>query len=332
MAARPRKSPIFHLTGLVMLADKRKMAAIFAIPPPSMKIDDITAFAAVVRNQSVSGAAHALRVTQSAITRRVQNFESALGVELLDRSVKPPRPNALGSMVYEQCSTVLREVERLQHMVRPNQPPAGTFRVGLVQSIGDVVLLTGLQRLNERFPGLRTEVASGWGAKLVEQVAGSDIDAAFALFPATKVLPEGLRGRTLGSVDLVVVAKKGSLGEHSHCLRDIHEHGWVLNPDGCGFRAGLERALGGQGLPFRIRLETFGADLQLGLVASGQGLGLMPRLNLEHSPHRAQLEVLDLADFKPVLDIWLIQPLSDSPRQQAAEFLAGEVQRAFAVA
>jgi DNA-binding transcriptional LysR family regulator len=330
MAPGLRNPLIFRLYKLAIAAGQRKMAAIFAIPPQFMKIDDITAFAAVVRNQSVSGAAHALRVTQSAITRRVQNFESALGVELLDRSVKPPRPNALGSMVYEQCSTVLREVERLQHMVRPGQPPEGSFRVGLVQSIGDVVLLASLPRLNERFPGLRTEVASGWGAQLVEQVASGDIDAAFALFPATKVLPEGLRGRTLGSVDLVVVAQKGSLREHAHCLRDIHEHGWVLNPDGCGFRAGLERALGGQGLPFRIRLETFGADLQLGLVASGQGLGLMPRLNLDHSPHRARLEVLELADFKPVLDIWLIQPHSGNPRQQAADFLAAEVQRAFA--
>ena len=61
-----------------------------------MKIDDISAFVAVVRNQSVSAAADALGLTQSAITRRVQSFEHDLGAELLDRSVKPPRPSPTG--------------------------------------------------------------------------------------------------------------------------------------------------------------------------------------------------------------------------------------------
>ncbi|MCF5264416.1 helix-turn-helix domain-containing protein, partial [Pseudomonas syringae] len=47
-----------------------------------MKIDDIDAFVAVIRCQSISHAAESLDLTQPAITRRVQNFEQALGVEL----------------------------------------------------------------------------------------------------------------------------------------------------------------------------------------------------------------------------------------------------------
>ena len=36
-----------------------------------------------------------------------------------------------------------------------------------------------------------------WGAQLVEQVAAGTLDAAVGLFPSTKVLPDGLTGRTL---------------------------------------------------------------------------------------------------------------------------------------
>lgn len=57
-----------------------------------MKISDIDAFAAVVRCQSLSQAAYDLGITQPAITRRVQNLEEALGIELLDRNTKPMRP------------------------------------------------------------------------------------------------------------------------------------------------------------------------------------------------------------------------------------------------
>jgi DNA-binding transcriptional LysR family regulator len=295
-----------------------------------MKIDDISAFAAVVRNHSVSAAAEALDLTQSAITRRVQNLEQELGVELLDRSVKPPKPSAMGRKVFEQCARVLQEVDHLRDLVREGQAPTGMFRIGVIQTIGDVVLLDTLQDLNRTFVGLHTEVASGWGAQLVERVARAEIDAAVALFPATKVLPEGLRGRTLGRVELVVVARKGAMPKRAYKLRDVFSTGWVLNPDGCGFRAGLARALAEQGLSFKINLETFGTDLQLGLTASGLGLGLMPRPILERSRHRAQLDIVNVTDFKPVLDIWLVQPMQPGPLQHAIDFFAQAVEHAFA--
>lgn len=295
-----------------------------------MKIDDLSAFVAVVRHQSVSAAAEALGLTQSAITRRVQSFETDLGTELLDRSVKPPRPNAAGRLVFEQCGRVLGEIERLRALVRQDQAPSGLLRLGLIQTIGDVVLLDTLARLNGRFPELHTEIASGWGGQLLAQLERGEIDAALALFPSTKVLPEGLHGRTLGRIELAVVAKKGSMPKRTYRLADCCETGWVLNPDGCGFRAGLERALLDQGLPFKVNLETFGADLQLGLVAGGMGLGLMPLPILERSRHRTMLDVVRVSDFRPLLDIWVIQPALPASLQQAVDFFADAVRRAFA--
>ncbi len=44
-----------------------------------MKLDEIEAFVAVVRSQSLNQAANALALTQPAVTRRIQNFEEALG-------------------------------------------------------------------------------------------------------------------------------------------------------------------------------------------------------------------------------------------------------------
>jgi DNA-binding transcriptional LysR family regulator len=295
-----------------------------------MKIDDISAFVAVVRNQSVSAAAEALGLTQSAITRRVQNLEHALGVELLDRSVKPPKPSAMGRQVFDQCGRVLQEVDQLRSLVKADHPPTGVFRIGVIQTIGDVVLLDTLQKLNRTFKELRTEVSSGWGSQLVERVANAEIDAAIGLFPATKVLPDGLVGRSLGRIELVVVAKKDAMPKRSYKLRDIYGIGWVLNPDGCGFRAGLARALAEQGLSFKVNLESFGTDLQLGLAASGVGLGLMPRPILERSRQRSHLDIVNVSDFRPVLEIWLVQPAQPGPVQHAIDFFAQAVQHAFA--
>ncbi|MCY1504846.1 LysR substrate binding domain protein [compost metagenome] len=82
----------------------------------------------------------------------------------------------------------------------------------------------------------------------------------------------------------------------------------MLNPDGCGFRAGLQRALADQGLNLQVNLETFGSELQLGLVAEGRGLGLVPAPVLERSRHREALQVLALEDFQPQIELWLVHP------------------------
>ncbi|MBC7489575.1 MAG: LysR family transcriptional regulator [Glaciimonas sp.] len=295
-----------------------------------MKIDDIDAFVATVRCQSISLAAEALQLTQSAITRRVQNFEEELGVELLDRTTKPPRPNPMGNIVYEQCRVVLREVDELREIVGSDGAPAGTFRLGIIQAIGDVVLLKALKELRATYPDLSTLVSTGWGTQLIAKVANGELDAAAGLFPATKVLPENVIGRTLGRVDLVVLAAKGTMPKRSYKLRDCHHVGWVLSPEGCDFRAVLQRALSEQGLSYNICLESFGADLQLGLIAGGLGLGLMPLPQVQRSPHWKQLDLVSIKDFKPILDIWLVQSRLPTPLQQAVDFFSNSVAAAFA--
>ncbi|MGY2202058.1 LysR family transcriptional regulator [Pseudomonas gingeri] len=273
-----------------------------------MKIDDINAFVAVIRCQTISQAADSLQLTQPAITRRVQNFEEALGVELLDRNTKPLKPTSMGLRVYGQCLEVLRTIDALSELVANDGAPSGALRIGVPQTIGDVVLLDALSHLKNRYPQLQTSVATGWGSHLLGKVENGELDVVAALFPAGKVFPEGVIGRSLGSMNLVVVAAKGEVTRRAYKLADLYQRGWVLNPDGCGFRAGLQRALSAQGLSLQINLETFGTELQLGLIANGLGYGLVPSPLLENSSHRDKLEIVPVTDFKPVIDLWLIHP------------------------
>jgi len=52
------------------------------------------------------------------MTRQLQRLEAALGAELLDRSVKPPRLNSLGSRVLEQARDLLQRTEALKSLER----------------------------------------------------------------------------------------------------------------------------------------------------------------------------------------------------------------------
>jgi len=112
-------------------------------------------------------------------------------------------------------------------------------------------------------------------------------------------------------------------------LADWSDRGWVLNPDGCGFRAGLKRALNDRGLPFVLQMDTSGRELQLEMVARGHGVGLVPRTLLAASAHRDALAAVPLSDFKPEVDLWLLQSRAPGMLQVPIERFGAHVRTGF---
>jgi DNA-binding transcriptional LysR family regulator len=294
-----------------------------------MKLDDIEAFVAVVRSQSLSQAADTLALTQPAVTRRIQNFEEALGVELLDRNTKPLKTTPMGRVVYDQCRAIVREVDALKHLVTDDAPLAGVLRLGVAQTVADVAMLKALHALRDAHPELQARVSTGWGNPLLQKVEDGELDAAIVLLPANRVLPEALSGEMLGGLKLAVVARKGSLKKRVHTLAECQSHGWVLNPDGCGFRAGLQQTLAAQGYALKLNLETLGTELQLGLVADGIGLGLVPQPLLRISAHAGQLDVIQVSDFKPEIAVWIVRSRALGKMQSALTVLSESVAQRF---
>jgi DNA-binding transcriptional LysR family regulator len=294
-----------------------------------MKLDDIDAFVAVVRCQSLTLASEWLETTQPAVTRRIQSLEEALGVELLDRKTKPLKPTAMGRALYEQCRVIVREFGVLRGLVASNAPLAGPLRIAVVQTVAELALVDALRELTRAHPELKARVSTGWGGQLLQQAEDGAFDAAVMLLPYNQHFPEPLAARSLGRIEVVIVAPRGALKPRVHRLKDLQQHGWVLNPDGCGFRAGLQRTLAAQGLPLKVNLETLGSELQLGLVADGIGLGLVPLPLLETSEHAQRLEVVKASDFDPAVDVWMVQPHGPGKLQAAIDVLAQSIQGSF---
>ena len=283
-----------------------------------MRTDDIDALLAAVQFSSLNQAAEYLGITQSAITRRLQRLEQTLNVTLLERQTRPLTLTAAGHRVYEQCLNIKRETQKLYGLLDPQAEPQGELRLGVPQSVAEIALPSALLALRQQFPRLQPRITCGWSGMLQKRLENVELDGMLAMGPAQQTFAAGYSGRLLCPLDIVVIAAKAS-AQGAGDLRACADRGWVLNPDGCGLRAGLIRELQASGLRLRLNVETAGARLQIALVAQGQGLGLVPRAALADSPWRDEISVLTLADFKPQVSLWqisgenlanLLQPLT----------------------
>ncbi|MCU5771368.1 LysR family transcriptional regulator [Erwiniaceae bacterium BAC15a-03b] len=271
-----------------------------------MKLEDLQAFVTLIQLQSTLQTAAKLGLTQPAVTRRVQNFEESLGVVLLDRQTKPLRPTTVGLQVYQQCQRIISEVDSLLQLVAEDAPPHGVLRLGMPHSLADDSMLPALAQLQQRYPDLQPRLSSGWGNQLLQQLQQGQLDAALLLFPASKVFPQNLLVAPLGKVELAIVAADDGQ-PLPQTLAECYGRGWILNPDGCGFRAAITRALADRGLPLQLNMEVQGSALQLALIAAGRGLGMMPRMLVDRAPASLRLKVVELSDFSPVSELWLVQ-------------------------
>ncbi|MEB6368816.1 LysR family transcriptional regulator [Klebsiella michiganensis] len=289
-----------------------------------MRIDDIDALLATVQFSSLNQAAEYLGITQSAISRRLQRLEQTLNVTLLERQTRPLTLTAAGHRVYEQCLSIKRETKKLYGLLDPEAEPHGILRLGVPQSVAEIALQPALSALRQQFPALRPQVTCGWSGLLQKRLESVELDGVLAMGPEQQRFAEGYGGRLLCPLDIVVIAAK-SWRLHAGALRDCAEKGWVLNPDGCGLRAGLIRELQSQGLRLALNVETAGAQLQISLVAQGLGLGLVPRAALAASPWRDEVTVLTLADFQPEVHLWLVHAQNLANLSQPLTFFAGKV-------
>lgn len=287
-----------------------------------MLFEDLRAFIAVVDQRSLTRAAEALCLTQSAVSRRIQHLEDTLGAQLFDRNSRPPVPTALAHRVYEQALPLMLGARQLLDIPRDDIAPTGTFRVGLAQAAGEMVLFDAVRRLRSAFPSLDLQLHTQWSAPLRDQLEHGDLDAAVMLMPAGSTAPERLGGRFIASLPVVVVqSRHRPLLTASADIGSLAGQEWILNPLGCGYRAALERAMGGAGRKLRLIVDLIGTELQLQLVAAGMGLGLVPRHVLNASAWSDQLVEVDTPGFSLQLDVWVVHTLQMGNLKRAMALL-----------
>jgi DNA-binding transcriptional LysR family regulator len=270
-------------------------------------IDNLKALAAVIDSKSLTKAASRLFLTQSAISRRIQQLEETLGGTLLDRTQRPPAATALGQRVYEQALPILRAVDQLVALTRRDAAPTGTLRIGMSHAIGDIILVEAIEQLSRAFPGLDIRVRADRGDHLADRVSAGELDAAIVIMAPDMRPMAPLIGRGIATIDVAIVQSR----RHPRVRPPVHltelaEQDWILNPLGCRYRAMLEDAMGERDGTLRVAVDTYGIEIQLRMIAAGLGLGLLPKSVLRASPNRDAVSVVRTTDFGISLGIWLI--------------------------
>jgi DNA-binding transcriptional LysR family regulator len=246
-------------------------------------------FLEIARGESVSRAAAALAMSQSAASGSLADLERQFEVRLFDRIGKRLQLSQLGRSVRAQAEAMLDQARAFEEALA-NQQSVGRLRIGATLTIGNYLAVPLMARFMGENRGAALTLAVANTETIARQVVNFELDVGLI----EGEIEHGDLEVTPWRPDQLVVfcaaahpyAKKRALDDD-----DLRRAAWIVREPGSGTRQAFDRAMRGLLPELNIALALQHTEAIKGAVAAGLGLGCLSRIVLEHELKSGALAV-----------------------------------------
>jgi DNA-binding transcriptional LysR family regulator len=253
-------------------------------------------FAAIARHGSVSAAASAIALTQSAASTALAELERQTGKRLFDRLGKSLRLNEQGRSLLPKAVELLDRAAEIDDLLLGHEA-IGNLNVGATLTIGNYLATLIVAEFLQRHPQARVRLEVRNTSTLLAALAAHEVDLGLVegdcRHPDLEVVP-------WIDDELVVFAAPGHLlAGQKASLQKLLAEPWILREPGSGTRDTFDHAFRHHLPQLSVRLELEHTEAIKRAVESGLGLGCISRLALRDAFRRGSL----VAVKTPTLDL-----------------------------
>jgi LysR family transcriptional regulator, nitrogen assimilation regulatory protein len=242
-----------------------------------MDLRQLTALVTVAEVGSVTKAAQLLHLVQPAVTRQIRTLEEEVGVPLFDRTRQGMTLTPAGEVLVERARRALHELELARTEIRPSGrgEVTGIVRVGLLESVIDVLAEPLATAVVSRHPGIELRILTAYSGYLRDWLDSGDIDMSLLYnlddTASLSVVP-------LLREPLWAVAPPGAGLSPSSPVpwEKVLAQPLVLPVTGHGLRALIDQARSELTAQPRVTMQTNSMRLQKKLVLAGHGWTVLP--------------------------------------------------------
>lgn len=228
---------------------------------------------------SFSRAAEAMHITPSAFSQQVRELESALGVQLFDRTTRRVRLTDAGVILLakmkrgvvaiDDACEAARAIARVEH---------GHITVGTLASLAIGVVTRALGELRRSHPGVKVSMREDYNGPLLERVSQGEVD--FAVCADSRSVA-GLHFEHLFDDELVAVMRLAD-ARAAPLLRwsALAEAPLVMLVRDSATREQISVALVANGISRDPDYEVANMFTALGMVRAGFGVTFIPAMVL----------------------------------------------------
>lgn len=131
----------------------------------------------IIRCRSFSEAAKKLYVAQPAVSMAVKQLEEELGVELINRTMKPVCLTPEGELVFTHVEKILEQVNDLQNEIDDIKGlRTGNVHIGIPEMLGNYYFAETLAGFKKKHPAIRMTIESEPSNRIKQKIMTGEID------------------------------------------------------------------------------------------------------------------------------------------------------------
>jgi DNA-binding transcriptional LysR family regulator len=205
---------------------------------------------AIAREGHLSGAGAALGLTQSAVTKALQEAEASCGLPLFIRTNRGAIPTAYGAALVAHARVVLAQMRQAtQELADLRDGSAGRVSVGTLVSASVALLPRTIARVQRDRPGMAISVIEGTNDTLMPLLRQGDLDLVVGRLPEFRAR-DGIAQEVLGHdhAEIVCAPDHPLVGRGGLGLSDLLACRWILPRAETTLRRQIDSAFRAQGL------------------------------------------------------------------------------------
>ena len=244
-----------------------------------LTIDSISAFVSLVHFGNYQTAAASLKVTQPALTRRIQRLENTLGAQLIDRRYRGVSLTALGRNYLPIAMRTVNDFYRSNQQIKDLvSARTGTIKVSMNMTIATTILPNILRDFSELHPNVSVKITEGSGPNVVEKVYSGEVE--FGIAPRATSVERVDFEKCYSDPFMLVAHRDHELNIQSTVTwQCLEKYNFIKMRPESGTRRLLEKGLDDLGVHLTGKYEVGHLPALLSLVGHNLGISAVPYLS-----------------------------------------------------
>lgn len=135
-----------------------------------MDIRVLRYFIEIVKDGTISSAAHSLHISQPALSNQIHDLEAELGVTLFERGHRQITLTEDGYYLYERAQEIAALVDKTTYHLQSQEVISGVLGIGAGESQALQPVMDVVAQILRDYPDVRTNLVSGASATIRRQV------------------------------------------------------------------------------------------------------------------------------------------------------------------
>ena len=248
---------------------------------------------AVADAGAIGAAAQNIHISQSALSRRLQQLESDLGAQLLLRGRHGAELTEAGRLAVVECRAILARYDTMRRDIAEHLGlRRGTVVLGGGATVTSYLLPPAIAAFRTNYPAIRFLVKEAGSQQVIDDVAKGRIQIGIVTQP---IVHDDLELTPLLEDEIVLVARKDDPLHPPARPADLYGRGVIAFEPGSAIRRIVDTSLSAAGVAVEVTMELRSVPSMLRMVSATGDLAFVSQLSSRNETELRAVQVQGLS-------------------------------------